>query len=198
MKAAKGKRKEQILGAATRLFSELGYQDTEVQKIADASGVGKGTVYLYFPSKEALFFATVQRAIEQVERYVKEKMRKDGTSVDLLKSIVRAYVEFFKGHPEVIELFVQERAVFRFRNECSYNQKKKERNEKWAKLFERLEGEGKLRVTNIPRIVNTINQLFYGVIFTNIFQIDEASFETRLNEGIDLMLYGTLLPEGAS
>ena len=84
------------------------------------------------------------------------------------------------------------------RGECSYKQAKEERDAKWTKLFEKLLAEGRLRVTNIPRIINTINQLFYGIIFTNIFQTDEASFETRMNAGIDLILYGILLPEGST
>lgn len=194
MKSAKEKRRKDILEHATRAFSEFGYQEADVQKIADSSGVGKGTIYLYFPSKEALFFATVQHAVENIELFVKKNVQSQGSTVDLLKSIVRAYVEFFRKHPHVIELFVQERAVFRFRNECSYYQKK-ERDERWRRLFEQLEREGRLRVKNINRIISTINQLFYGIIFTNIFQVDEASFEIRLKEGIDMILYGTLLPE---
>lgn len=196
IRGEKEKRRDEILAHATRLFSEGGYQETEMQMIADSLGKAKGTIYLYFPSKESLFFATVQRAIDLTEAFVKRKVQKEGSSVDFLKSIVRAYVEFFRKHPEFIELFVQERAVFRFRRDGSYLRRKKERDEKWTKIFEQLAREGKLRFSNIPRIVSTINQLFYGVIFTNIFQIDETSFETRLNEGIDMILYGTLLPEG--
>ena len=195
MRSTKGKRREEILEAATKLFSEHGYQDTDIQAIADAIDVGKGTIYLYFPSKEALFFATVNRAMTLVEAFVRKRVISAKDTVSLLKEIVRAYVEFFRKHPHFVELFVQERAVFRFRNECSYMQKKEEREAKWAALFEKLLTQGKLRFKNIPRIISTIHQLFYGVIFTNIFQTDEASFETRMNEGIDMMLFGILLPE---
>ena len=197
MRCAKGKRKEGILEAATRLFSECGYQNTDVQAIADAVGLGKGTIYLYFPSKEALFFAAVDRAMSQVEAFVGKRIGSASDTVSLIKEIVRAYVDFFRKHPHMIELFVQERAVFRFRKSGSYQQKKEEREAKWTRIFEKLLLEGKLRFKNIPRIINTIHQLFYGVIFTNIFQADEASFETRMTEGMDMILFGILLPEGS-
>jgi AcrR family transcriptional regulator len=51
VKPAEERRKE-ILDAALRLFAERGFNDTTVGDIAAAAGMGTGTVYLYFPSKE--------------------------------------------------------------------------------------------------------------------------------------------------
>lgn len=195
MKSIKGHRREELLEAATKLFSERGYQNTDVQAIADAIEVGKGTIYLYFPSKEALFFAAVNRAMTQCEEFVKSKALTAKEHISLIKEVVRAYVEFFRKHPHFVELFVQERAVFRFRKECSYYQKKEERTSRWTALFEKIFIAGKLRFQNIPRIISMLHQLFYGIIFTNIFETDESSFENRINEGIDMILYGILLPE---
>jgi AcrR family transcriptional regulator len=45
----------QLVGAATRLFIEQGYRRTQIEDIAHAMGLAKGTVYLYVASKEALF-----------------------------------------------------------------------------------------------------------------------------------------------
>lgn len=53
-KERKGKR-DLILNTAFRLFVEKGYLDTKIIDIADEAGIGKGTVYEYFSSKEALF-----------------------------------------------------------------------------------------------------------------------------------------------
>jgi AcrR family transcriptional regulator len=48
-------RKQQLLDAAARLFSEQGYASTRVVDIVDAAGVAKGLFYWYFENKEALF-----------------------------------------------------------------------------------------------------------------------------------------------
>jgi AcrR family transcriptional regulator len=50
-------RRREILAAATRLFRERGFDPTTVQAIAAEAGVAAGTVYLYFPSKDALLVA---------------------------------------------------------------------------------------------------------------------------------------------
>ncbi len=50
-------RKKSILAAAATVFAKHGYQRTTVDQIADAAGVAKGSIYLYFRSKEDLFHA---------------------------------------------------------------------------------------------------------------------------------------------
>ena len=49
-----------ILDAAAQVFSQKGYTATRIIEVARAAQVGKGTIYEYFPSKEALFFAVFQ------------------------------------------------------------------------------------------------------------------------------------------
>ena len=50
-------RRREILEAATELFREQGFDTTTVQTIATSAGVAAGTVYLHFPSKEAILVA---------------------------------------------------------------------------------------------------------------------------------------------
>ncbi len=50
-------RRREILEAATELFRQRGFETTTVQAVAAAAGVAAGTVYLYFPSKEAILTA---------------------------------------------------------------------------------------------------------------------------------------------
>lgn len=49
-------KRNMILDAAYTLFLNKGYWDTKIIDIADAAGIGKGTVYEYFESKDAIFF----------------------------------------------------------------------------------------------------------------------------------------------
>lgn len=61
--ASEGSRRDSIADAAFALFAERGYADTRVDDVAARAGVAKGTVYLYFDSKEALFRAVVERQL---------------------------------------------------------------------------------------------------------------------------------------
>lgn len=54
-------RREAILDAAASLFDRIGFRDLSMSLLAERSGVAKGTLYLYFPTKEAVFLALYQR-----------------------------------------------------------------------------------------------------------------------------------------
>lgn len=53
----------ELLDAALEMFAERGYAATRLDDVARAAGVSKGTLYLYYPSKEDLFKAVVRSAI---------------------------------------------------------------------------------------------------------------------------------------
>jgi AcrR family transcriptional regulator len=54
-----------ILGAAVELFLEKGFADTRMKEIAQCAGVGKGTLYLYFPTKSAMLEAVLEKVIAE-------------------------------------------------------------------------------------------------------------------------------------
>jgi AcrR family transcriptional regulator len=56
-------RPDEVLDAALTLFIERGFAATRVEDIAAQAGLSKGTVYLYFPSKEAILEGLVKRAV---------------------------------------------------------------------------------------------------------------------------------------
>ncbi len=57
-------RADLILQAAEAIFTEKGYHDASMDEIAAHVGIAKGTVYLYFPSKQDLVFALFKRELE--------------------------------------------------------------------------------------------------------------------------------------
>ena len=58
--------RERILDAAERLLGRYGYRKMTVDDVASEAGIGKGTVYLSFPSKEEVVLATVDRIVDAV------------------------------------------------------------------------------------------------------------------------------------
>ena len=61
-------RPDEVLDAALDLFIEQGFATTRVEDIARRAGLSKGTVYLYFPSKQAILEGLVRRAVVPVAR----------------------------------------------------------------------------------------------------------------------------------
>ena len=59
-KRRKDARPQEVIDAALALFAEFGYAQTRLDDVAARAGISKGTVYLYFASKQDLFEAVVQ------------------------------------------------------------------------------------------------------------------------------------------
>ena len=60
-------KKDLILDAAMSLLNEKGYTKTTMSDVARMAGIGRGTVYWHFDSKDDLFFAVITREIETIE-----------------------------------------------------------------------------------------------------------------------------------
>src|SRR5438309_3047028 len=103
-------RQEQILEAAAKLFAEHGYADTDTQLLADELGVGKGTLYRYFPSKEALFLAAADRVMGQMREQIDARIQGVADPLDRISVAIRTFLAFFATNPDFVELLMQERA----------------------------------------------------------------------------------------
>jgi AcrR family transcriptional regulator len=72
-------RPQELLDAALDLFVEKGFAATRSEEVAKAAGVSKGTLYLYFPSKEELLKAVIQHFLgSEIEAGVQEAAAADG------------------------------------------------------------------------------------------------------------------------
>ena len=82
-------RPEEILEAAKHVFGESGYAGTKLEDVARRAGVSKGTLYLYFDSKEALFREMVRAKVVAALAHAEEAVRTfDGSSRELLVILV--------------------------------------------------------------------------------------------------------------
>ena len=79
--AERSSRADRILDAAEDLLVSLGHQKVTVEDVARRAGVGKGTVYLHFATKELLFLTVVMRAQTGVIGEVVRAMREDREAV---------------------------------------------------------------------------------------------------------------------
>jgi AcrR family transcriptional regulator len=80
----------EILEAALELFVDKGFTATRLNEVADRAGVSKGTVYLYFDSKEALFQAVIREMLlPQVEQAESMAGSFTGPTNDLLRGMSR-------------------------------------------------------------------------------------------------------------
>lgn len=90
----KGARPGELLSAALDLFVEKGFAGTRVEEVAQRAGVSKGTLFLYFSSKEELFKAVVRENISgRFAEWSEELDAYQGSSADLLRYCMTSWWE---------------------------------------------------------------------------------------------------------
>jgi AcrR family transcriptional regulator len=92
-------RPAELLEAALALFVEKGFAATRSEEVARAAGVSKGTLYLYFPSKEELLKAVIQHFLgSEIDAGIKEAAALDGpTAVIMEELLVTWWTRVYEG-----------------------------------------------------------------------------------------------------
>ena len=185
-------RRQQILDAAAPVFAQHGYGNTDVQFVADALQVGKGTVYRYFPSKEALFLAAVDRGMQRLTERFAAEVYTIAEPLERMEHALRVYLDFFREHPEYVELLILERAEFRDRKKPTYFEHRDAQMHRWHELFRNLIAEGRMRDVPVERTAEVLNDLVYGTMFTNYFAARDEPIEAQAEQILDLVFHGIL------
>jgi len=100
--------RERVLEAAKAVFSEGG-SDASLEAVARTAGVGIGTLYRHFPTREALYEAVYRREVEQLGELA-EQLKSEAAPVEALRKWLRANVEFVatkKGMAAALALAAQ-------------------------------------------------------------------------------------------
>jgi AcrR family transcriptional regulator len=100
--------KKSIFEIAGRLFKEKGYDNTTVDEITKEAGIGKGTFFNYFPTKEALLQDFIKQKEELVFDLVKDQLTRNIPTKDKIKNILILVAKSNEKDRELTKLFVFE------------------------------------------------------------------------------------------
>lgn len=187
-------RREGILKAAVRLFSKRGYHATSVSDVIEAAGISRGTFYLYFDGKDALFLDLMELFIEEITEVV-EVVDPDGPDpAGKIYENVRRVADVVFDNEDL--------AVLVLREEMGVNA---DVNEKLARLYgflhEMVEGAlvngakgGLIRRVNAPivatALIGAIKQVFYRhLVVEDLGELDRQAVTETL---VGLSLRGLL------
>src|SRR6059058_2945988 len=99
----KDARAPEILDAALACFAQKGFAATRLDDIAARAGITKGTIYLYFDSKQALFEALARQSIgAQLEQIAAHLANFPGTSAELLRFVLTTMGRFAMTSDRVV------------------------------------------------------------------------------------------------
>ncbi|MEU7138268.1 TetR/AcrR family transcriptional regulator [Nocardia sp. NPDC046473] len=91
-------RREEILDAAVRVFARKGFAASRIEDVAAEAGIAKGSVYLYFDSRDALLVGVFQSYAARSEQVLTELGT--GAALDRLAELIRGTIELLAAHPD--------------------------------------------------------------------------------------------------
>lgn len=92
-------KKALIFGVAKELFSEKGFKDTNIAEITGKAGVAVGTFYLYYASKEKLFFDIFMEENMKLKQYCLDSLDYSATPQTIIEQMLQLNVEGITSNP---------------------------------------------------------------------------------------------------
>jgi AcrR family transcriptional regulator len=112
LRADARRNREKVLAAAAAAFAESGIE-AQVEEIARRAGVGVGTVYRHFPTKDALVTAMAEEHFSRLAAAIEEALEQDGEPWDVFAAAIWrsaseaaadvAWCEIMAGHPSAVQ-----------------------------------------------------------------------------------------------
>jgi AcrR family transcriptional regulator len=92
--------RQRLLAAGREQFSRYGLRRASVDALASAAGIAKGSFYLFFDSKEALFFATLLEVEAELRQELLRRLDRPFTSpTELIEQLLYTQMEMLDSHP---------------------------------------------------------------------------------------------------
>jgi AcrR family transcriptional regulator len=99
-------RRSEILAAAAKVFATKGFVATHMEDIAEAARLAKGTLYLYFQSKDAIYQATVRQAMTTVAALTEESVRKESDLAGKLAAFISVRISFWNERQQLYRIIL--------------------------------------------------------------------------------------------
>ena len=102
----KQQRRNDIINAAERIFFSRGFDNSTMDEVAAEAELSKGTLYLYFRSKDDLTFAIFMRGSDILMKMMNDSLREENDGYSNLLALAGAFIRFSKGYTHYFNLFM--------------------------------------------------------------------------------------------
>ena len=111
----KAQKLELIISTACKLFADKDYQHVCMEEIAQTAGVGKGTIYIYFSSKEDLYFSIIRYRLSNLLEILEKAYSGRVDTVKNLRSFIIHIHKFMTKHPFFFRITAGCQTILAFR-----------------------------------------------------------------------------------
>lgn len=101
-------RTAEILQAACRVFAEQGFEQATMAEIAMVAGVAKGTLYLYYPSKQDIYWAALACSLLELAALTKSQVEGAATAAQKVRAFIATKLRYFEEHRDFFRIYYSE------------------------------------------------------------------------------------------
>jgi AcrR family transcriptional regulator len=187
-------RTQEILTAARKLLDQRGLEAITMEEIAAAAGVAKGTLYLYFQSKDNLIQALITQVGENILQDVESSLKAPGTPPEKLIRMVSVLLEYLNRERLLFPIYARELLRGKRDSREGFWRHYQEIEESFLTLVTGLFAEGIATGQFIPANPRLLTFLIRGLVrATGYYQRDEGQTDVA-QEALPVIL--TLLSSG--
>jgi AcrR family transcriptional regulator len=174
-----------------RAFGARAYHQVRTDHVCRLAGIGKGTLYRYFPSKEELYLAVVEEAFEDLVRRLEAEHAAPAGPAAALGRMLEAIVDTFARHLPVVRLLHQDEARLFLRKRQVIRTRRARIAQLLGEVLQAGAAAGAFRKLDPVLGPSMLIGMVWG---TTLNHADEAPSEVLAARVADLSLHGLLAP----
>jgi AcrR family transcriptional regulator len=186
-------RRDQILTAAHGVFATRGFKESTVGDIADAAGIAKGTLYLYFKSKDEIYWAALNRGLDELHALTRAALDRAAHPREKLQAFIETKVRFFDEDREFFSIYFAE-----FGNVSPHHvpaqkqflRRYMEQVELLDRTLQQAASAGTVRASVLNGLGFSVLALTASVIARRLRGWSHGSLEEDVNAAVDLLWKG--------
>ena len=182
-------RKQSICDAAMRVVARKGIASVTVQDIADEAGVAKGTVYIYFDSRDEILARTMDTATEKLVEKLAEACRSCRDFRDVLEQRVRTQLQHFEENRDFFRLYLAMAEPFgerRLKKHPTYLAYLGQLERLVSAAIER----GEIVRADVGRLAIAISSIVREIVLHRIIERDPPPLEDDVRFAVDFVMRG--------
>jgi AcrR family transcriptional regulator len=183
-------RRASILEAARGVFARQGYSETVVEDIAGRAGMAKGTLYLYFKSKEEIFMAALIEDARRLEELTRDRMRAVDSWQDKVREYVMVRLDYLESHQDFLRIYLAEirgMMVRGMRMHSELHQVLRDSEGQLAQVFAAAIARKEIRRVDPDLAARTVADLTRGIMERRLLMWSPASAPSEWEFALDLL-----------
>ena len=182
-------RKQTICDAAMRVVARKGINDVTVQDIADEAGVAKGTIYIYFKSRDEILATTMDGATEQLLEKLSAACESCRGFRDVLERRVRTQLQHFEENRDFFRMYLamaEPLGEKRLRKHATYRTYLAQLEE----LLREAIGRKEIRDAGVERLAVAISSVVRDIVLHRMIEREPPPLDEDVSFAVDFIMRG--------